>query len=233
MNQVLLVDGKRVEKPVLFALAALNERLQRYSQLDREGLAVIFAVTELRKYLLGRHCTLVTDDSAIRYIFHPDKGIPTLASHRLQHWASIWAAFDYDIMHKKAEYLVAADHLSRYPVNDVVDNVNFEDEIVFPKFLTVDSVAHYTCNDPFLSKVAELTYLGWPAHCRDSTLKPFFELRNALSLERKCLMLGNRVVIPSALQANVHVMHEHGHPGIVRMKLLARRRFGGRLLIRT
>ena len=34
MNQVLLVDGKRVEKPVLFALAALNERLQRYSQLD-------------------------------------------------------------------------------------------------------------------------------------------------------------------------------------------------------
>ena len=37
-------NGTRMERPILFASTTLNERQSRYSQIDREAMAVIFGV---------------------------------------------------------------------------------------------------------------------------------------------------------------------------------------------
>jgi len=55
-------DRSTVERPVLFASCSLTQTQQRYAQIDREALAIIFAVTKLRKFLWGRAFTLLTDN---------------------------------------------------------------------------------------------------------------------------------------------------------------------------
>lgn len=48
------------EKPVLFASSSLSKAEQNYSHLDREALAIIFALKKFHKYLYGRRFVLVT-----------------------------------------------------------------------------------------------------------------------------------------------------------------------------
>jgi len=54
-----VIEG--VEKPIAFASSTLSSAEAKYSQLEREGLAIIFAIKKFHKYLWGRKFTLVTD----------------------------------------------------------------------------------------------------------------------------------------------------------------------------
>ena len=63
---------------------------------------------------------------------------------------------------------------------------------------------------------------GWPQHVEDLRLKPFFHRRYELSIEQDCLLWGIRVVIPTRYQKDMLEELHVGHPGIVRMKELAR-----------
>ena len=62
-------DGS--EKPIAFASRTLNCNEINYSQVDKEGDAVIFAVKKFNQYILGRRFTIVTDNKAIKRIFDP------------------------------------------------------------------------------------------------------------------------------------------------------------------
>jgi len=214
-------DGSVSERPVLFASCSLTPTQQKYSQLDREALAVIFAVTKLKKYLWGRHFTLVTDNQPIRHIFAPGKAIPVLASHRLQHWAAILSGFNYTLEHRKSNFLSVADALSRLPINVNLFEIFYE---TIPDDLPVnlEAVVEATRADPLLSRIADYTLNGWPNHLNDPSLAAYFKLRFSFSLERNVLLFSNRVVVPQALQKKVLELLHLGHPGVVRTKLLAR-----------
>ena len=69
-----------------------------YSQLEKEGLALIFGVTKFHKFLYGRHFTLISDHRPLSSLFNENKAIPTLASVRIQRWALIISAYEYDIV---------------------------------------------------------------------------------------------------------------------------------------
>ena len=43
-----------------------------YSQIDKEGAAIIFGLKKFNQYLLGRHFTISTDNKALRTIFDPN-----------------------------------------------------------------------------------------------------------------------------------------------------------------
>ena len=66
---------------------------------------------------------------------------------------------------------------------------------------------------------------GWPVvHTEESmTLQPYWTRRSELTVECGCLLWGVRVVVPyNKLQQQVLKELHEGHPGIVRMKNLAR-----------
>ena len=65
---------------------------------------------------------------------------------------------------------------------------------------------------------------GWPNHV-PGELKPYKNRETELSTENGCLMWGIRVIVPQQLQSQVLKTLHANHPGITRMKAIARSYF--------
>ncbi len=61
-------DG--TDKPIGFVSRTLNSAEKDYSQLDKEGLAVIFRVKKFHTYVYGRPFTIVTDHKPLIALFN-------------------------------------------------------------------------------------------------------------------------------------------------------------------
>ena len=79
------------ERPVAYVSRALSSAEQNYAQIEREALAIVFAVRRFHQYLYGRTFTLVTDHRSLCKILGEKEGIPPLAAARIRH-ASIMLA---------------------------------------------------------------------------------------------------------------------------------------------
>ena len=94
----VLPDGS--ERPIAFASRTLTQTERNYAQLEKEALSLVFGIKKFHRYLYGRKFTLVTDHKPLTAILGPKKGVPTLAAARLQRWAMLLSAYNYDIRYK-------------------------------------------------------------------------------------------------------------------------------------
>jgi hypothetical protein len=63
-------DG--VERPIAYASRSLNNAEKNYSQIEKEGLAIIFGLSKFYMYLYARKFILCTDHKPLLKIFAPD-----------------------------------------------------------------------------------------------------------------------------------------------------------------
>jgi hypothetical protein len=103
------------ERPIAFMSRTLTPAEKNYSQLEKEGLAIIFGVKKFHNYLFGRHFTIESDHKPLSYLFHESRGISPMASSRIQRWALTLSAYHYSIRYKPGTTLNNADALSRLP----------------------------------------------------------------------------------------------------------------------
>jgi hypothetical protein len=219
-----LADGS--ERPIAYASRTLSAAERNYAQIEKEGLAIIFGVKKFHMYLYGTRFSLVTDHQPLTRIFGPKTGIPPLAAARMQRWALILAGYTYDIEYRSSENNANADLLSRLPMPGKQDN-DPEEEYVFNTLadslpITAKRISAVTAKDPVLSKVFESTASGWPAYCDDEVLEPYWRLRHELTIDSGCVLWGRRVIIPEKLQTGLMEELHDGHPGMTRMKAIAR-----------
>ena len=85
------------ERPIQFASRALSKTERKYPQIEREALAIVFALKKFYMYIYGHRFTLITDNKPLTALLGPHKGLPILAAERMQQWAMYLAGFDYDI----------------------------------------------------------------------------------------------------------------------------------------
>ena len=71
-------DG--TERPIVYYSRTLSPTEQRYSQLDKEALAIVAGVKKFHQYLAGRRFEINTDHKPLIYIFDQHRGISPLAS---------------------------------------------------------------------------------------------------------------------------------------------------------
>ena len=223
-----LEDGS--EKPIAFASRTLSSAKKNYAQIEKEGLAIIFGIKKFHLYLYARETKfiLVTDHQPLTRIFGPKSGIPSLAAARMQRWALILSGYNYEIVYRSSKNNASADMLSRFPVG----KPSYADEeecyvfqtVVDSLPVTAKEISTATCKDTDLAKVYDFTLSGWPGDLGDkeSSVTPYFVRRNELSIEDGCLLWGRRVIIPSALQERILRELHDCHPGMCRMKSLAR-----------
>ena len=101
------------EKPIAYASRSLNSSEKNYSQIEKEGLGIIFGVTKYYMYLFGRKFVLRTDQEPLLKIFAPDSAKPVFAAARLQRWSLLLSSYHYEIEFKPSAEVANADALSR------------------------------------------------------------------------------------------------------------------------
>ena len=221
----VMEDGS--EKPIAYASRTLAPAEKKYAQIEKEGLAIIFGVKKFHQYLYGRHFTIYSDHRPLEHLFSENKSIPTLASARIQRWALTLCAYDYSISYKPGEKHANADLLSRLPLPDTVTDVPLPGETVLlmetlqTSPVTAEQIKTWTDQDPVLSRVRNLVQKGW-GETSDDALKPYARRKNELSVQDGCVLCGCRVIIPIVGREQVMDEIHNGHPGVSRMKSIAR-----------
>ena len=219
-------DGS--ERPIAFASRTLTPAEKKYSQLDKEGLAMVFAVQKFHQFLYGRHFTIFTDHKPLLGIFKCDKAVPLMASGRIQRWSLTLSAYEYDLVYRPGKENGNADALSRLPLKDQLSSTPIPQEVVnlvdHLNQSPVDAVKirQWTLRDPGLAQVLKFTLQGWPAQVGVENIKPYFVRKEEISVQDGCLLWGSRVVVPPKGRMDVLDLLHETHPGMSRMKSLAR-----------
>ena len=88
--------------------------------------------------------------------------------------------------------------------------------------VTAMQIARSTKKDPLLAKVSRCIQEAWP-EIPEEELRPFWNKRLELSLHDGCIVWGGRVVVLGVWREHLLSELHGGHPGVSRMKSLARR----------
>ena len=82
------------ERPIAFASRSLNQAERNYSQIEKEGLAIVYGIKKFHLYLYAKpRFTIFTDHKPLLAILVPKAGLPALVVARLQRWAVILSAY--------------------------------------------------------------------------------------------------------------------------------------------
>ena len=217
-------DGS--ERPIAYASRSLSLAERNYSQLDKEGLSLVFGVTKFHQYLHGMTFVLITDHRPLIELFNGQRPVPQQASSRLQRWTLTLAGYDYVIRHRSGEARENCDALSRLPLPTESTKTPAPAEYVQLIQMLDDSpitsgdIRNWTQRDPVLSRVQRCVLTGWPES--DQTTQQFHRVRQELSIHEGCVMHGARVVVPISGQATMLKLLHSSHNGVVKMRALAR-----------
>ena len=86
--------------------------------------------------------------------------------------------------------------------------------------VTASTIRKWTNTDP-LSMVRRMVLQGWESQL-EPEFKPYMQRRYELSVQIGCVLWGSRVVVSPLGRTPILRLQYEGHPGIRRMKALAR-----------
>ena len=116
VGAVLFHKEAEGEKPIAFASRSLSSTEQKYAQLDKEGLAIIYGVKKFHYYIFGKKITITSDHKPLQHLFAENQPISQLASARIQRCALTLSAYEYTIAYKPGDQHANADSLSQLPL---------------------------------------------------------------------------------------------------------------------
>jgi len=108
IGAALLQEFDGVKHPIGFASRKLLPRECNYSTVERECLAIVWAVQKFSMYLYGRKFILETDHQSLQYL-----NKARLQNSRLMRWAMALQPFSFAVHVIKGSANVCADYLSR------------------------------------------------------------------------------------------------------------------------
>ncbi|KFD68503.1 hypothetical protein M514_09353 [Trichuris suis] len=150
------VDGSH--EPIYFASRVFHQSETNYAQVDREGLAVVFAVQKFRCFVLGRKFTIITGHKPPLGLLQQGKPIKDSTSARLTRWSLLLSNYDYKLCYRPGKLAVAADILSWLPLDDDSASVDplppevFMLEVEPHGPVSPDEIARAAAVDPVLSR---------------------------------------------------------------------------------
>ena len=119
-----------------------------------------------------------------------------------------------------------ADALSRLPLASSGSHVMSDATIYNTRQiaslpLSSKDVEQATRRDPILGRVLEYTQKGWPGLAGEE-FKAYYNRKDELAIEGDRLLWGARVVLPTKLRDRLLKELHQDHPGVSRMKAIAR-----------
>ena len=171
LGAVLLQESK----PVMYVSRALTETGQRYSNIERELLAIVFTLERLNHYTFGRTITVQSDHQPLQSIWK--KSIVS-TSPGLQRLLLRLAHYDLNIEFLRGKENVIADALSRVcPLQSTNPRAIDSNIDVIPVHHITQSapvnktrlqeLRLATQSDPTLSSLMKSIHEGWPQSKKD------------------------------------------------------------------
>ena len=212
-------------RPVAYASRTLTPTERRYSQTEREALAVLFGIQRFHVYLYGMQFTVYSDHKALERVFTSVHQAPT----RIQNFVLKLQPNNFTVRYLKGSDNIS-DILSRTPISET-DNetcdltekyVNYVMETSLPIALTLDELQQACETNETLIKVRKgIQTNKWG---KSDALKPYRQIRNELSIKDSIILKANKIIIPTSLQKRVLNLAHESHQGIVKTKQLLRQK---------
>ena len=227
--------GQDDRQIVAYASRSLTSVEQRYSQTEKEALAIVWAVERFHTYLYGGHFTLYTDCKPVELIFNNKRSQPPA---RIERWNLRLQEYNFTTVYTKG-IENPSDFLSRHPSKEISNNeeqaaeqyVNFIATYATPNAMTLSEIKQATKDDATLQKVLELIHNNnWKLTELSSNdvdigeLKQFSKMKEELTVTdtSDLILRRNHIVIPKTLRKQTLALAHEGHQGIVKTKQLIR-----------
>lgn len=120
-------------KPICYASRTLNETEQRYSTIERELLAIVWATKHFRPYLFGTKFLLYTDHRPLVWLKNLKE-----PNSKLTRWALKLEEYNFDIQYIPGKSNRVADALSRIQLNPI--SLNDLNENLEPRLNTPEPI---------------------------------------------------------------------------------------------
>ena len=195
-------------RPVAYASRTLTPTERRYSQTEREALAVLFGIQRFHIYLYGMQFTVYSDHKALERIFTSVHQAPT----RIQNFVLKLQPYNFTV-----RYLKGSDNISDILSCDLTEKyVNYVMETSLPIALALDELQQACKTDETLIKVRKCIQTNkWG---KSDVLKPYQQTRNELSIKDSVILKANKIIIPTSLQKRVLNLAHESHQEIVKTK---------------
>ncbi|KAL2103518.1 hypothetical protein ACEWY4_000386 [Coilia grayii] len=110
LGAVLLQEDDGHLRPVAYISRKLLPRECNYSTVEKECLAIKWALDSFKYYLLGRKFVLETDHRALSWL-----GRMRDTNSRITRWFLAVQPFDFEVLYRSGKLNITADFLSRVP----------------------------------------------------------------------------------------------------------------------
>ena len=197
----------------------------KYSSSELETLAVLWCVERLHQFLFGRHFQIRTDHAALREVLTGKSSANSIAPARIVRWAARLMPYSFTVSYIKGSTNLVADGLSRLPSEGCDQDELHTDVSILavqgePMCITYSSMSAATLQDEILQKVIGMVNATWPLRETDLpvSLRPYFRVRNELSMDKDLLLRGDRIVPAESVRSQLLNTAHEGHFGMGKTK---------------
>ncbi|GAA6081771.1 uncharacterized protein K02A2.6-like [Tachysurus ichikawai] len=204
LGACLLQEGH----PVCYASRALTDTQQRYAQIEKELLAILFATRKFHQYIYGKPVTVQSDHKPLENIMQKQL---CKAPARLQRMLLQLQKYELNIAYTPGKHMYIADTLSSANVNrEAEEGEDLYDEKVVHGLeatealspQTLQQLKEATAADKVLQDLCQKVETGWPLKRRsvNNNLHSYWPMRHRISIENGIVMVGDKIIIPQSFK---------------------------------
>ena len=207
-------------RPIAFGSRSLTETEMKYSQIEREALAIVFGCEHFHLYLYGKSFEMETDHRPLEYIFKPKvSGKPAPA--RVERWLLRLQEYDFTVIYRPGTQNLA-DALSRLPNKTTRSNmescadryVHYLAEQLTPAAMNTAEIKEYSEADPELTQVRQCIENNQTHNLPN----PYKSLEQELSIVDNIILRHNHIVLPKKLRSKAIQLAHEDHAGMTKTK---------------
>ena len=213
--------------PIEYRSKLLTETESRYSNIEREMLAVLHGLEKFHYYAYGRHLTVETDHKPLESIFkkHISSAPPRIARMMLR-----IQKYDVEIKYIPGKDIPLADALPRISLcpGDTIDGLDVSVHELHLHLnaspTRINQIKRETAKDEVLLSLRAVITQGWPdtrSECPPH-LHAYWNYRDELTVADGIILKGTRILVPKSLQADVLQQLHYAHQGAEKCKLRAK-----------
>ena len=219
LGAVLIQINEQGPRVIAYASKSLSDVERRYAQIEKEALALVWAVERFHFYLYGRQFELITDHKPLETIF----GSRSRPCARIERWVVRLQSYKATVVYRPGKSNIA-DPLSRLAITSNTIGKTFDEYAeqhvawvvsnALPVALKITEIEKASESD----KIIQSVRIGIEQGVWSDDAGPYKMFATELCFADKILLRGTRIVVPEVLRERTLGLAHEGHPGMTIMK---------------